>query len=73
MLQGTHVIVLDNRFRYEALAELSPGGTRWWGEPDDIQDLAQRLQNYFSLGITILDHRLNVAFHFRPNERVGLL
>ena len=80
ILRGTHVTVVDNiSVNYQALAELSlyrvitPWGTRCWGQPVDFQDLAESLQNYFSLGIIILDHRLNVAFHFRPNERVELL
>ena len=79
-LRGTHVTVVGNiSVNYEALAELSfyrvitPRGTRCWGQPVDVRVLAESLQNYFSLGIIMLDHRLKVAFHFRPNDGVELL
>ena len=66
------MIMRGIRVKYEALSELSyyrvatPEQTRWWGQPKDIQDLADRLRSSFPSGIMVLDHRLGVAFHFVP-------
>ena len=64
--------------RYEALPELStflvmtPKAARRWGETQDFQDLADRLQIHFPLGILVLEHSVASAFHFYSSKKPGL-
>ena len=71
ILRGTPILVTcEIQVTYELVLAwttftvLSKAGTRPWGNPADIQELAMRLQFYYPLGILVIHHELKVAFHF---------